>query len=139
MVYKGDFNLITSNIGIYYPTRINIMATISPRKFFLCTGQAIIAEELEKHPDSHIIGELCYRPDEGKRVTALARWDVSVNTKDPLPEDPSIDVYLIGDARDIKCRCAGCTNKARWEIGKAALDLLLGRAHRFRESTKSDV
>lgn len=99
----------------------------SKRRFFLCTGQAVTAEQLEKYPASHVIGEMCYRMDEGRKVTALARWNVSVSTKDGMPSNPDIDVYLIGDARDIKCRCSGCVNKERWEIGKAAFLQLMSR------------
>jgi len=94
------------------------------RRFFLCTGQALEASQLGKYPNSHIIGELCYRLDGGMRVTALARWEFSLSTKDELPEKPNVDVYLIGDARDIKCRNNGCRNKERWEIGKAAVRMV---------------
>ena len=97
------------------------------RRFFLCTGEAVTAEQLYRYPDSHIIGELRYVVDEGRRVTALARWECSVSTRDDLPLKPDVDVYLIGDARDIKCRCPGCTNKERWEIGQAAFLQLMSR------------
>jgi hypothetical protein len=97
----------------------------SDRKYFLCTGQAVTADHLTEHPSSHVIGELCYRLHDGQMVTALARWDVSVKTQDALPADPEIDLYLIGDAKDIKCRCAGCKNKTGWRIGKAAVNGLI--------------
>lgn len=71
------------------------------------------------------MGELCYREYRGSKVTALARWDASVSTKDSMPINPEIDMYLIGDARAIKCRCPGCTNKVRWEIGKAATQIII--------------
>lgn len=71
------------------------------------------------------MGELCYREYYGGKVTVLARWDVSISTKDDMPINPEIDMYLIGDARDIKCRCPGCKNKGRWEIGRAAIKQVL--------------
>jgi hypothetical protein len=101
------------------------MGMRSDRKYFLCTGQAVTADQLSEHPDSHIIGELCYRLDDGQRVTALARWDVSIKTHDALPTNPEIDIYLIGDAKDIKCRDLACKNKAGWRIGKAAVQLIV--------------
>jgi|SRR5919109_2232266 hypothetical protein len=94
-------------------------------RYFLCTGQAVTADHLSEHPASHIIGELCFRLYDGKQVTALARWDVSIKTQDPLPADPEIDVYLIGDAKDIKCRASNCKNKTGWRIGKAAIQQIL--------------
>jgi hypothetical protein len=90
------------------------------RRFLLCTGQAILDDQLEKFPNSHIIGELLYVSDEGHKVTALARWETSCSTHLMPPIKPDVDVYLIGDARDIKCRYSGCRNKERWEIGQAA-------------------
>ena len=43
------------------------------------------------------------------------------------PINPEIDVILVGDAREIKCRAGGCTRKERWEIGKAAFMQLMQR------------
>ena len=84
-------------------------------------------EQLSQYPKSHIIGELRYVLDDSRMVTALARWDVSVNTGDTPPLKPKVDVYLIGDARGIKCRFAGCNHEERWEIGQAAYMQLLSR------------
>lgn len=95
--------------------------TTAERRFFLCSGQAVIASQLDKYPDSHVMGELCYRDHKGYKVTMLARWDVSFSTSDAIPNHPEIDMYLIGDALDIKCRHATCSNKKRWEMGKAAI------------------
>lgn len=89
------------------------------RRFFLCTGQCVMTEQLGQYPDSHIIGELRYVVDEGRKVTALARYEVSVNAANPPTALPKIDVYLVGDARQIKCRYPKCKNLERWEIGKA--------------------
>jgi hypothetical protein len=97
-------------------------------KYFLCTGQAVTADQLSHYPNSHIIGELTHVVDEGRKVTALARWDVSISTKDPLPETPEIDCHMIGDARNIRCRYpTRCENRERWEIGKAAFLQLMSR------------
>ena len=111
------------------------MSNKTGRRFFLCTGEAVTADQLSAFPNSHIIGELRYVFDEGHRVTALARWDVSVRTCDEPPIKPDVDVYIIGDARDIKCRHVEkigsekkrCENKERWEIGQGALLQLMSR------------
>jgi hypothetical protein len=84
--------------------------------------------DLHKYPDSHILGHLCYLIDEGKKVTALARWDVSVSASTVPPRRPKIDCMIIGDARNIQCRYPpGCNRKERWEIGKAAFLALMSR------------
>jgi len=111
------------------------MPATEPR-FFLCTGQCVKYNELHQYPDSHIIGHLCYVTDDDKSVTALARWEVSVACKQVPPLKPVIDCLLIGDARQIKCRCAGCENKQRWEIGKAAFLTLMKR---YGKSTMEEV
>jgi len=103
----------------------------SDRRFFLCTGEAVTADRLALYPHSHIIGELRYVLDEGRRVTALARWECSVTTRLEPPIKPDVDIYLIGDARDIKCRFAGCHNKERWEIGQAAIMQLLSHYRKY--------
>ena len=96
-------------------------------RFFLCTGQCVIYEDLYKYPNSHIIGHLCSLKDEGRPVTALARWEASISTANVPPLRPEIDCMLIGDARNIKCRYPGCERKERWEIGKAAFLTLMSR------------
>jgi hypothetical protein len=107
------------------------MGTMKTQRFFLCTGQAVTEEQLREYPHSHIIGELRYVLDEGKKITALARWDVSVSTLLAIPERPDVDVYFIGDAREIKCRYPGCRNRERWEIGQAAFMRLMARYGRL--------
>jgi len=99
----------------------------SRRRFFLCTGEAVDEDYLCKHPHSHIIGELRHVLDDERKVTALARWEVSVSTHGDVPLKPEVDVYLIGDARGIKCRFPGCKNVERWEIGQAAFMQLMSR------------
>jgi hypothetical protein len=83
---------------------------------------------LAQYPNSHIIGELRYIKDEGyNKLTALARYDVSVSVMHVPSSLPEIDVYFVGDARSIKCRFKGCKNIQRWEIGKARLLQLMKR------------
>lgn len=108
----------------------NSMLTLPPsslasRRFFLCTGQCVTFDQLEKYPRSHIIGELRYVTDEGRKVTALAVYEKSVGVKDPPVVLPPIRVEIIGDARRIKCTC--CHHRERWEIGKAAFMALMQR------------
>lgn len=99
----------------------------SPARYFLCTGECVKYEDLYLHPESHIIGELHYVVDEGRKVTALARYEVSVSAALVPPIDPVIDVEFVGDARNIKCRFPGCLRRERWEIGKAAFLVLMRR------------
>lgn len=100
---------------------------MADRRFFLCTGNVIHERDLFKHPAAHIIGHLLYLYDEGRRVTALARWAVSPPARQDPPIAPDVDVYLIGDARRIKCRYAGCPRHQRWELGRAGFLALLER------------
>jgi|JI8StandDraft_1071087.scaffolds.fasta_scaffold139664_3 hypothetical protein len=97
------------------------------RRFFLCTGECVEYADLHLHPKSHILGELRYLTDDGRKVTALALYETTVRADQVPPLKPDIRVYLIGDARMIKCRNAGCENAQRWEIGKAAFDQLMKR------------
>ncbi len=96
-------------------------------RYFLCTGECVTLDELHLHPHSHIMGHLQYLEDEGRKVTALARWDVSPSTDQVAPLKPVIDCFFIGDARLIKCKHPGCPNHQRWEIGKAAFMVLMSR------------
>jgi len=97
------------------------------RRFYLCTGECVEYENLYKYPNSHILGELRYLTDDGRKVTALALYETTVRADQVPPLKPDIRVYLIGDARMIQCRYAGCDNVQRWEIGKAAFDQLMKR------------
>lgn len=111
------------------------MPSPEPR-FFLCTGECVKYADLHKYPDSHIIGHLCYLTDEGKQVSALARWEVSVSCAVVPPLKPVIDCFCIGDVRKIKCRFDGCQRTQRWEIGKAAFMALMSR---YGKSTMAEV
>jgi len=97
------------------------------RRFFLCTGQCVKYSDLHKYPESHILGELRYVTDESRQVTALALYETPVSAVTVPPLKPVIVVYIIGDARLIKCRFADCTKLQRWEIGKAAFEQLMQR------------
>jgi hypothetical protein len=102
------------------------------RKFFLCTGQVVKYSDLHKYPASHIIGELRYLTDEGKKVTSLALYDVPACANQVPPLKPEIRLYVIGDSRMIKCMYpisteAKCGRLERWEIGKAAFQQLMQR------------
>ena len=97
------------------------------RRYFLCTGECVPYSELYKFPNSHILGHLRYVVDEGRKVTALAVWEISVSAQLVPTLDPEIRVEIIGDARNIRCRHAGCDRSERWEIGKAAFLQLMQR------------
>ena len=99
----------------------------SERRFFLCTGQCVAYKDLHKYAGSHILGELRYLTDEGRRVTSLALYETPVSAVEVPPLAPVIVVHIIGDARLIKCRFAGCSRSQRWEIGKAAFLQLMER------------
>lgn len=97
------------------------------RRFFLCTGQCVKTTDLHKYPDRHILGDLRYMTDERRRVTALALWETPVSAGTVPPLKPVILVYIIGDARLIKCRYAGCGKSQRWELGRAGFLALMDR------------
>jgi len=101
------------------------------RRFFLCTGDVVRPSELyknqEKYKDAHILGELRYMTDEGRKVTALALYETPVGALTVPPVKPVILLYLIGDGRLIKCRYPYCIRYQRWEIGKAAMSQLMSR------------
>lgn len=97
------------------------------RKFFLCTGQCVKSSDLHKYPESHIIGELRYMTDEGRKVTSLALYEKPVYAGTVPPIKPVILVYIIGDARLIKCRYEDCTRSQRWELGRAGFLSLMDR------------
>jgi hypothetical protein len=101
----------------------------SLRRFFLCTGERVLENELFQHAGSHIIGELHYLSEQGEKVTALAVYEQSLPVNIVPSSDMLIRVEIIGDARGIKCTCCHRRYK-RWEIGKVAVRLLLQRSQR---------
>ncbi len=109
------------------------MVVPPPRRYLLCTGQCVEYKDLYLHPKSHILGELRYLTDDGRKVTALALYEMTVRADQVPPLKPDIRVYLIGDARMVKCRYAGCDHVQRWEIGKAAFDQLMKRYQQKEE------
>lgn len=104
---------------------------VQERRFFLCTGQCVKYSELYKYPDSHILGELRYLTDEGRRVTALALYLVPTCATEVPPLRPKIVLNIIGDARGIECRGKAddkqCANVQRWELGRAGFLALIDR------------
>ena len=97
------------------------------RRFFLCTGQSVKYSDLHKYADSHILGELRYITDEGRKVTSLALYETPVSAGTVPPVKPVIIVHIIGDARLIKCRYADCSKSQRWELGRAGFLALMDR------------
>lgn len=111
------------------------MAT-SKRKFVLCNGRCVLPKTLGEYPHAHIIGELVHVEDEGRKVPALARYAVSVDVTCPPDEMPIVDCYLIGDAREVKCRRDGCRHSIRWETSQAAILILMAKTGTLREYQK---
>lgn len=97
------------------------------RRFFLCTGQCVVYEDLHKYAGSHILGELRRMTDEGRRVTALALYETPVSARVVPPVRPVILVHIIGDARLIRCRYDSCHRSQRWEIGRGGFLALMDR------------
>jgi hypothetical protein len=90
-------------------------------------------EKLDAHPQSHIVGELRYVSDGGRKVTALAVYDMSLPSAQPPVVLPPIRAEIVGDAKRIRCTC--CIHRQDWEIGKSALQALFAR----REVTVVEV
>lgn len=102
------------------------------RRFFLCTGQCVVYEDLHKYAGSHILGELRRMTDEGRRVTALALYEKSVPANEVPPVNPEIVMFVIGDGRRIRCRHKvgtpeRCSHEQRWELGRAGFLALMDR------------
>lgn len=118
-------SFLRGNVTPIFPTSeiIQLNPMCRDRKFFLCTGQAVAGDQLARYPGSHILGELRYLVDEGRKVTALSVYEISRFVTDPPKELPEIRAEIIGDARRIKC--TWCEKRERWEIGKAAIELIL--------------
>ena len=75
-------------------------------------------DQLPHYPESHIIGELRYVLEEGKRVSALALYEASLPTNSNPPDEPEIRAEIIGDARGIKCTQSDCYRAKRWVLGR---------------------
>ncbi len=99
------------------------------RRFFLCTGQVVAAEDAWRFTGSHILGDLrdmslpscidslAERTEEEGRVPALALWLTPVDCLRVPPLHPEIVAYILGEARLIRCRFEGCGRMQRWERG----------------------
>ncbi len=101
------------------------ISSLAGRRFFLCTGECVTFNKLDAHPSSHIIGELRYTMDQGRRVTALAVYETSLPVSEPPAILPPIRVEIIGDAKRMKCTC--CAHYERWRIGRSATRALFER------------
>lgn len=99
----------------------------SERRFFLCTGQCVKYSDLHKYPESHILGELRYVTDEGRKVTSLALYLTPIGAGVVPPVNPVVVAYIVGDARMIRCRVAGCDKSQRWGLGRAGFLALMDR------------
>ncbi len=66
----GDDSLLDHSAPGNGVCKIDMSAQKLVRKFFLCTGECVRADQLRDYPGSHIIGELHYVLDEGQRLTA---------------------------------------------------------------------
>jgi hypothetical protein len=110
-------NLFTEPLTL---KNIKINMPKNNRLFFLCTGQAVGVDWLLKHPDSHIIGELVRVMFDETIVTALAYYNVSLPVISPPEKMPPVRMEIVGDAMNITCTC--CKRRARWLIGKAAVN-----------------
>lgn len=92
------------------------------RKFFLCTGECVKADQLAAYPNSHVIGELRYVVDDGQRLTALAVYEISLASNIVPPGNVRIRVEIIGDARRIKCTVLHCEHFFKcWKTGRDTL------------------
>ena len=101
------------------------------RKYFLCSGQCVLAQDLRNYPDSHVLGDLRVVMDEGEKVTALAVYERPVSTQQAFnPEIMAIRVWLIGDARGLRCALCGHggrERRQRWELGTSGYKALVKR------------
>ena len=95
------------------------------RRFFLCTGIVVGYSKLHAHPQAHILGEIVNLTEDGKRVAALAVWDVPLPANQVPPLNPSASTWAM-EAR-IQCRVEGCQRRTRWQIGEAAFSVLMER------------
>ena len=98
------------------------------RKFMLCSGDVVAEHELFKHPKMHIVGELRHVENGEMKVVALVRFVVSADTLHVPLLHPLEDGRLIGEAHDVRCRFAGCSNAVNWYPGRAASLVTVRRA-----------
>jgi hypothetical protein len=100
------------------------------RRFLLCTGQTLTFDDLQKGEHfGHILGEFRYLTEGDARVTVLAVFDHALhlgrlNENHTLADRAQIHVWLVGDARGLRCNYPGCQRAQRWEMSKSALKAL---------------
>lgn len=92
------------------------------RRFMLCTGECIPAEQLLNYPESHIIGELYYMMYKNRKITLLALYELPRETNIQFDPDQIIRCYSIGEA--IRIRCAKCKRFTNWGNNHLALSRL---------------
>ena len=107
------------------------------RRFYICTGQVVGYSKLHTHPKAHILGEIVSLTESGRRVTALAVWNIPVPTDTVPPINPAVNAWLI-DGR-LRCKVAECGRNVRWEIGQAAFAALMERYGHGRETEMPDL
>jgi hypothetical protein len=103
----------------------------NPRRFYLCTGQCVTADKLEQYPDSHIIGELRYVTEEGrKNVTALMVYKRSLPVTRMPQAMPKVLCRQLGDVRAFECQYPKCGNLWDWHISYKTAEVLLSLLYR---------
>jgi hypothetical protein len=107
----------------------------SERRFYLCSGVVVGYSKLHTHPSSHILGEIVNLTEDGKRVTALAVWDVSALTTEVPPLNPPVSTW----AMEARVKCRRCHHQARWQIGDVAFSVLMERYGYGRETEVRDL
>ena len=113
------------------------------RTFLLCNGETAKYSELIKHAGSrhfmnHIIGEIVYVAMEGRTVTALAQWHVSVDADRVPPIKPSLAVRAIIEARGLQCFAVGCQREVNWYSSRSAMEASYQRLMRhFPDGVKA--
>lgn len=113
------------------------------RTFLLCNGETVKYSELIMHAGTryfrnHIIGEIVYVTMEGRRVTALAQWRVSVDADRVPPISPTLAVGAIIEARGIRCFAVGCQREVSWYASRSAMEASFQRLMRhFPDGAKA--
>jgi hypothetical protein len=116
----------------------------SPNRYMLCTGQIVTRDRMSLFPKSHIVGALRYVEDEGARVLALVVFERSVSVADVVGGVlvlgiQEIRIWVIGDARGVKCTVASCKKVQRWEIDDHAYQALRRKRDDLKEVIAIEV
>ena len=97
------------------------------RRFVLCTGRVVYAQEAYQFPEAHILGDLRNMTLEGRLVPSLALWLTPADTLHVPPLHPEIVAYIIAEARLIRCRFEGCKRVMRWDASREVMEALMER------------